>query len=577
MKPTAGSLQSEIHQLIDFLEQHSFFSLKVEELHALREEAKGLAEKMASIERGFLTVGLLGGTGVGKSTLMNALAGSEIASTSHRRPHTDHVLIYRYVAANVLPALALTDVPWREVTHRSDAIRQILLCDLPDFDSLMGEHREHVLHFLEHLDVLVWVTSPEKYADGRFYEFLHMVPKAGQNFYFVLNKMDLLFENEALEKGYEKLHVVSRSLQAHIKENGIEEPVLYTLSAQEASDSGHIVTWNQFPAFKQQIFQQRDVKTITAIKAANLDVEFHQLLRAFQKEVVNLEIFGRILETSLKELQQHRSSWVQAGQEAIDPWLSEHIRPHILACQGKPSLLLGPGYGLAVLIQEFLERFRGEKRTTRDFSNSVIPEEIAVPFLRRLEWVDDRLNQRILHQNLPSSFSEQLGEVLDVSRRFEEMKERFLGVVMFHPAESLLPSFLGFQVFQFLTYFFILAFFLLAIGGETVWGDLLNDPGVSSGLRLLLSCIHTLFSTGGLAALGSYALLNLFFAFRFYRGYRRRLHFLSQKILGILSGELMKIWEKELDSLSVDLSALRADVQSQVSTIHALKEERERY
>jgi len=34
----------------------------------------------------------------------------------------------------------------------------------------------------------VWIISPEKYADERFYEFLKIVPKAKQNFYFVFNK-----------------------------------------------------------------------------------------------------------------------------------------------------------------------------------------------------------------------------------------------------------------------------------------------------------------------------------------------------------------------------------------------------
>ena len=191
------SLQEEIDQTIHLLDLSLLFSFTREERDDLRGKATDLSKKLASVEGGFLTVGLLGGTGVGKSTLMNALAGSEIASTSHRRPHTDDILIYRYVEATAVPNLTLAEIPWREITHQEKAIRQILLCDLPDFDSLVGEHSRRALDFMEHLDVLIWVTSPEKYADGRFYDLLEQVPKARQNFYFVLNKVDLLFDGNS--------------------------------------------------------------------------------------------------------------------------------------------------------------------------------------------------------------------------------------------------------------------------------------------------------------------------------------------------------------------------------------------
>jgi len=68
--------------------------------------------------------------------------GAEIAfPTSHRRPHTDRVLVYTHeetVAFGLRPP-AYEDLPWTLVNHRSEAIRHVLLCDLPGFDSLMGD------------------------------------------------------------------------------------------------------------------------------------------------------------------------------------------------------------------------------------------------------------------------------------------------------------------------------------------------------------------------------------------------------------------------------------------------------
>jgi len=138
MKHLVRSLEKELDKIVTALEQRAFFSLTGEETQSLREEAGKLSEKLASIQSSYLTIGLLGGTGVGKSTLMNALAGAKIASASHRRPHTEQALVYRHVGASPPSSLVSTDIPLREITHEAEDIKQILLCDLPDFDSLMA-------------------------------------------------------------------------------------------------------------------------------------------------------------------------------------------------------------------------------------------------------------------------------------------------------------------------------------------------------------------------------------------------------------------------------------------------------
>ena len=571
MKHPFQSLKKELDQIVAVLEQRNFFSLTGEETRSLRDEAGKLLEKLASIQESYLTIGLLGGTGVGKSTLMNALAGSEIASASHRRPHTDKALVYRHVGAIPPPALDSTDLPLREITHEAEAIQQILLCDLPDFDSLMGEHREYVLNFFEHLDVLIWVTSPEKYADGRFYEFLRMVPKADQNFCFVLNKADLLYQGKSLETGYEQLASVTGRFKEHIKGNGVREPLLFVISAQGALDSDQLPPWNQLTAFRHEVFQQRDIKQITAIKASNLDVEVQNLMRAFQKEVLNLETFDRILENSIKDVEEQRSQWIHAGQKAIDLWLGKYIKQDVLSLQRDPSLLVGPGYALALLFQEWKKRTTPHDNVPSDPSYFTPPEEIRVSFRRRLEWLEDRINQRMLRKNLPSSFKERLGEILDIPKVFEELGERFFHVVELRLAASTLPSFWGFKIRQFITYLILFGFFLLAIGGETAWRNLLDAPGGSSVLRLFLSGIHTLFSTKGLAALISYALLNLFLGLRFYRRYRGLLKRSTQKIIDSLKADLGNVWEMQLDTIVQNLNHFKGDIQSQIEAISALK------
>lgn len=567
MKHPLRTLEDELQRIQGLLNQDTFLSLGAEEKESLRGEAERLSEKLAAVEDNFLTIGLLGGTGVGKSTLMNALAGSFIASVSHRRPHTDEVLIYGHAAVEIIPAMVIKDVPWQEIRHQIDDIRHILLCDLPDFDSLLGEHRERVLRFLEHLDLLVWITSPEKYGDGRFYEFLRLVPKAEQNFIFVLNKVDVLFEQDTPEGGHELLARISKSLQVHIQENGIERPLLYHLSAKEALESRPLEPWNQFPAFREYVFQQRDIKQITAIKAANLDVEVRQLRSVFRREVLNLEAFAHILEEVIEELREERSRWIPAVQESIDLWLQRYMRPDILRGQGDPSVLVGPGYAIAMLWSNWQNRRSPEESPSVDLHHFSPPREIASFFNRRLDWLSERLHRGLLRQNLPRSFGEKLDEVLDVTGRFTDTRDRFSQVVALGTARPTASFFRGFRALQLFAYLLLFAGLVLAIGAETAWQNVIADPGVKSLLRLIVSAIHTLFSSKGLAALGTYALLNLFFAFRFHRRYRKLLRKAAQNTMDSLKVLLFKTWEETLDAIEEDLEELKADVHTRVKTI----------
>lgn len=564
------TLQSELVRITRLLDKGRFFSLSPEEEQKVHGEVDRLSRKLAIVEDRHLTIGLLGGTGVGKSTLMNALAGEEIASTSHRRPHTDQVLIYRHAEAEPLSAEPLGSAPWREITHHGPAVRHIILCDLPDFDSLMGEHREEVIQFLDHLDLLVWVTSPEKYGDGRFYEFLKAVPKARQNFTFVLNKVDLLFDGKHPDKGYEEMDLLFRRFRELIRENGVGDPLLYLISAREALGSEEGAPWNQFSALRQHIFQQRDIKQIAAAKAANLDIEIGMLLRTFDGEVSDLEKFDRLLDDAVKELQGRRSDWKQVGRDAVGIWMGDSVRRGFLSGRGDPVQLMGPGYGFAVLFQAFQNRFSPEADEGTDLSFLRPPEEIQGAFRRHLEGVGDRISHQVLRENLPALFRERLSEGLAIDKRFEDLGERFQQTLVFHAADPPLPALWGFKALQGLVYFLLLALFLFAVGSQNAWEAVLTDSGLGSLLKLALSMIHTLFSAKGLAALCTYGLINLFVGFVFYRRYRRRLLRLADKRIRALKEALLGLWEESLEDILSDLEGLRADLRARRSELTSL-------
>jgi len=563
MKRCGKSLREQITGIGAYLQSATLLSLSVEQRNSLEQTTDKILHKLDSIEQGCLTMGLLGGTGVGKSTLMNALAGSVIAAASHRRPHTDHVLVYAHATAQVPDMAEGVGVPVSEIRHEAEAVRHIVLCDLPDFDSLVGTHRESVLIFLTHLDVLLWITSPEKYADGRFYELLRMVPKARANFCFVLNKADNLFAGPSLQSGYEQLESLTASYRLHLQRSGIDEPLVYALSAREALDGASFSPWNAFQAFRQYVFQQRDVKEMAAVKLANLDVEIEQMAGALRKELLQLESLQEILDATAQQFRDRRNAWSARGREVVAAWLAEHVPSDALARRADPAPLIGPGYALAIV----MGRWQQAPADARSPWSPVRSEEAGRAFTSQVQWLREHLKALLLRRNLPGPYLEGLGDLFRTPGPVVDLDERFRTAAAVRLAGTPTPRLRFFRLRQWASYSGLFVLMLLTMGGEGPWRDVLTDPGVSSVLGLVLSFVHTLFSTKGLAALGSYALVSLFLAFRFTRRYKELLHRAGKRTLAALEAQLCDFWEQELDEVAEALDARRAQVRSQIEAI----------
>ena len=138
---------------------------------------------------------LLGATGSGKSSLTNAMAGSEVSRTARTRPTTTQPLAVVPDTAN--DATELLD--WLAISHRVRVDgdwalgESTVLVDLPDIDSDEPAHRAIAQRMAGKVDVLVWVLDPEKYADGVVHrDFLIPMAAHAEVMVVALNQVDRL-------------------------------------------------------------------------------------------------------------------------------------------------------------------------------------------------------------------------------------------------------------------------------------------------------------------------------------------------------------------------------------------------
>lgn len=564
-------LRDNLNRIHLLLPQEAFLFLSEEERKRLVDESTKLVQKLESVADSYLMVGLLGGTGVGKSSLLNALARAPIASASHRRPHTDQVLIYRHAGAPLPAGVDGHSFPWADLTHEVEGIRQIILCDLPDFDSLLAKHREQVLDFLEHLDILVWVVSLEKYADEKFYAFLRKVPKARRNFYFVLNKADQLFDHSQSERGYRELAAATAQFSRHLHNHGISQPVIYALSAREGAHGGAVSPWNQLWNFRNQVFYLRDTKELTAIKAANLDVEISRLGRVLEREVSALKTLHSVLEESVHSLENMRAEWRLVGEEAFSRALEKRVVEELFLKQPvPPRVLVGIGHALAVLLSDW-RRFTTGAEAVSEVSDQLLSQQS----LRQLQQELGRVRNRIIHQCLQRGlppFDEAEAGGLFEGGGGEELSQRLREAVRQSlDTQGAMPT-AGFRALQYASYLLLLALLILGMSGETAWRLLFEQPSWHGLLGWASTVIRTLFSPNGLAALGSYALLQVFLGFRFHGRYKKLLQRHAQKFIESLKLELGRVWEEERNILIARLGEYAQRIEGRSASLAALAE-----
>lgn len=146
----------------------------------------------------YTVVAFAGATGSGKSSLFNAVTGTELARVAVRRPTTSRAMAVSWGADLPHELLDWLDITKRQLIPSGPGeFSDLVLLDLPDHDSTEIGHRLTVDRLVELVDALIWVVDPQKYADAALHDgYLKRLAPYADVMMVVLNQSDRLQPDE---------------------------------------------------------------------------------------------------------------------------------------------------------------------------------------------------------------------------------------------------------------------------------------------------------------------------------------------------------------------------------------------
>ncbi len=255
------------------------------ELAELKAElAQSRGERLDLPTDAILVVLLCGPTAVGKSTLINTLAGAEI-SRPGLGATTGAAVLYLHADDNPERLFEygreigeLARAPQTIVRHRRPELLHKVLIDTPDIDSVALEHRALTGALVHAADLVLFVTTPERYRDLVAAQWVEQ-QSAQRAMAFVLNKWD----RDGIGVQWEDRARIAQDFRALLDRSGFRESQIFKASclAGERDGAGE----NELPALREWLARGLDRSASAAIQDRRRVMAWGRLAAAVAKLV----------------------------------------------------------------------------------------------------------------------------------------------------------------------------------------------------------------------------------------------------------------------------------------------------
>jgi GTP-binding protein EngB required for normal cell division len=334
-------------------------------------------------DESFIIFCFCGGTGVGKSSMVNQLLGMELSRVSAKRPCTSApvFIVHQNDRDWIKRTLDSTGLSTYEIAcHSKDEFLGRVLVDSPDFDSLSFENHAHSEMVLLLSDGAVFVTSPAKYGDESSVNCFEVFSE--KVFLSVLNKKDQVSsgEEELLKEGLYKLY--GRDfLFSSTQESS--SPIMQSLSSYKPDKKENLSFCKQGLQSTATIISS-DLKEEFSTKEKELEllkVDLKEIERNFNDRVERLRtVYFESLRRQLEDVAEQKlfyiSKWLTraifsvfeksslSGKNAVDSpsVLEQQIAESLLLSREQMAFRIEQSLGHSVMIDsdEFLARFQSE-------------------------------------------------------------------------------------------------------------------------------------------------------------------------------------------------------------------------